>query len=214
MCSVSQTRRNTGRDRGLIVSNKARTAVPRTLTPTDVCAVLDELDARYQSNRCTRAAVALMYGCGLRVGEAVALTADAIDYEQGCVTVPYVPGLTKTGGRRVALPTSPRLLDVLQEWDRSRSREADTYLHTSRCERVATSHVRRRLSQVTERIGLDGVHPHTLRHSYARLLLANGVPVNVLQSALGHADLSTTTVYTRLDESEQVRVLQALPALV
>ena len=102
---------------------RKRAAVPVTVTPDDLQAIFDALNPRYAANVRMRAMVALLYGTGLRVGEACALEADGVDREAGAVKVPYVPGLTKTGGRCVGLPSSVLLTEALDAWEAVREDE-------------------------------------------------------------------------------------------
>lgn len=189
---------------------RRRSAVPRTIGSEDFSRLLGELNPRYPSNVRMRAMLALMYLGGLRCGEVCALEASGVDWGERSVTVPYVRGLTKTGGRRVGLMPSETLDAALRAWEGVRDATNPHYFHTNEGGRVDTSQVRRRLAQVADRAGLTGIHPHSLRHSYARNLVAVGVPINVVQSALGHADLSTTTRYTRLSEHEQIAALRGV----
>ncbi len=191
---------------------RKRAAVPETITAAEYTRLVAGLSTRYTSNRRMRAMLALMYLAGLRCGEVCALESGSIDLQGRSVTVPHVDGLTKTGGRRVGLMPSVTLDSALQEWEAVRDTSSPYYFHTNAGGRVDTSQVRRRLAQVATAAGLPHVHPHTLRHSWARNALAAGVPINAVQSALGHADLATTMVYTRLSEQQQIDTLAHTPA--
>lgn len=158
--------------------------------------------------------LALMFVAGLRCGEVCALAADAVDMERRTVTVPYVDGLTKSGGRVVGLPLSAELDAALTAWSETRDDSNPYLFHTTAGKRVDTSHVRRRVARLQERIGTQGIHPHTFRHSYARNMVRSGVSLPVIQSALGHANLSTTSVYLRIAEAEQVDVLRGVVSAV
>lgn len=193
---------------------RKRTPVPQTITAAEFTGLLSELNPRYASNKRTRAMLALMYFAGLRCGEVCALNAGAIDWDVRSVTVPHVEGLTKTGGRRVGLMPSETLDDALRAWEAVRDATIPHYFHTSAGERVDTSQVRRRLHQTAAKARLRDVHCHTLRHSFARNALALGVSINVVQSALGHSDLATTMVYTRLSELDQIAALGRVNAVL
>lgn len=191
---------------------RKRSSVPRAITADEFASLMAGLNPRYKSNLRMRAMLSLMYLGGLRCGEVCALEAGAVNRSERVVEVPYVAGLTKTGGRRVGLIPSETLDAALEAWESVRDTSSPYYFHTNEGGRVDTSQVRRRLAQVAARAGLSGVHPHSLRHSYARNLVSAGVAINVVQSALGHADLSTTTRYTRLSEHEQITALRGVIA--
>ncbi|MBT5584461.1 MAG: tyrosine-type recombinase/integrase, partial [Phycisphaerae bacterium] len=78
--------------------------------------------------------------------------------------------------------------------------------HTGRpIERVAVWQIIRRLAA---RAGLENVHPHMLRHSFATHMLAGGADLRVVQELLGHADIATTQIYTHIDRSRLRDVVQ------
>lgn len=156
-----------------------------------------------------RAMLAIEYYAGLRCGEACALEADAINWQERSVRVPAVDGLCKTGGRRVGLPQSKALDEALKAWEAVRDGSCPHFFHTNEGKMVDPSQIRRRLAQIAEKSGID-VHAHSLRHSFARNALAAGLPINALQSALGHKDLRTTMRYTRLTEKQQIDALRNL----
>lgn len=194
------------------MSARKRAAVPHTITADEFKRLTSELDPRYTSNNRMRAMLALMYLGGLRCGEVCALDAGAIDMNIRAVTVPHVEGLTKTGGRRVGLMPSEALDTALLAWEAARDSTSTHYFHTTSGERVDTSQVRRRLHQIAAKANLSGVHGHTLRHSWARNALSLGVPITVVQNALGHSDLETTLVYVRLSELDQIAALGKINA--
>ena len=196
------------------MSARKRSAVPHAITAAEFTRLLAELNPRYVSNVRTRAMLSLMYLGGLRCGEVCALEAGAIDWDARAVTVPHVEGLTKTGGRRVGLMPSDTLDDILMAWEAVRDANDPYYFHTSAGGRVDTSQIRRRLHQIATKANLKNVHSHTLRHSWARNALSLGVSINVVQSALGHADLATTMVYTRLSELDQIAALAKMSAVL
>lgn len=197
-------------EEGDTMAPRKRTAVPDTLTASQMRTLMDTLDARYTANVRMRAMLMLMYTTGIRVGEACALPETGVRRcTERYVTVPYVDGLTKRGGRRVGIPQSEALDAALDAWEAVR-KDSPHYFHTNTGERVDTSQVRRRLSQLGRKAGLGRVHPHMLRHTYGRNLVAAGVPITVVQSALGHSDLATTMLYTRIGEAEQIAALDAV----
>ena len=152
------------------------------------------------------AIVELLYGCGLRVGELVGLDAIAgttargwIDMEAGEAHV-----LGK-GSKRRSVPVGSKALQALQAWLAVRHADArhagQPALFTGRHgTRLTAQAVWQRLRQRSMKAGLaTPVHPHMLRHSFASHLLQSSGDLRAVQELLGHANITTTQVYTRLD---------------
>ena len=151
------------------------------------------------------AIVELLYGCGLRVGELVGLDVAAsasargwIDLEAGDAHV-----LGK-GSKRRTVPVGSAATAALQRWLSVRDpagRVLQPALFIGRHGTRLTAHsVWQRLRQRSLRAGLaTPVHPHMLRHSFASHLLQSSGDLRAVQELLGHANITTTQVYTRLD---------------
>ena len=130
-----------------------------------------------------RALMVVMYGTGLRLGEALALRPADIDPVGGTVRV-----LHGKGDRARTLGLDDGALAVVQRWTDRRAA-----LGIGRGTLFCTMFQRMRA-----RAGLvKRCHPHGLRHTYAAQLCAEGTPVNVIQDALGHWSLATTNTYLR-----------------
>ena len=152
------------------------------------------------------AIVELLYGCGLRVGELVGLDAAASTTARGWVDMQageaHVLG---KGSKRRSVPVGGKALQALQAWLAMRNvppRSAGQLaLFTGRHgTRLSAQSVWQRLKQRSLRAGLaTPVHPHMLRHSFASHLLQSSGDLRAVQELLGHANITTTQVYTRLD---------------
>ncbi len=152
------------------------------------------------------AIVELLYGCGLRVGELVGLDAAASTSARGWVDMQageaHVLG---KGSKRRSVPVGGKALQALQAWLAMRNvppRSAgQPALFTGRHgTRLSAQSVWQRLKQRSLRAGLaTPVHPHMLRHSFASHLLQSSGDLRAVQELLGHANITTTQVYTRLD---------------
>ena len=165
------------------------------------------------------AIVELLYGCGLRVGEltgldiqpgntAAAMARGWVDIADGTAHV-----LGK-GSKRRSVPVGAPALQALQAWLQQRpllARGDETALFVSqRGTRLSANQLRLRLQQQAQQSGLPTrVHPHMLRHSYASHLLQSSGDLRAVQELLGHASISTTQVYTKLDHQHLAKVYDA-----
>ena len=157
--------------------------------------------------------VELLYGSGLRVAELVGLDVRPgaggwIDVSQDCVQV-----LGK-GSKRRSVPIGATALKAVDAWLALRgdwARDGETALLVStRGTRLSASQVRAELKRRALRAGLPThVHPHMLRHSFATHLLQSSGDLRAVQELLGHANISTTQVYTRLDFGHLSKVYDA-----
>lgn len=152
-----------------------------------------------------RAIVELLYGCGLRVAELVGLDlqagADAAGWIDLAGGEAHVRG---KGSKRRNLPVGRPALDALHAWLAVRDSMAaagETALFVSqRGSRLTDGQLRSRLKARALQAGVPAaVHPHMLRHSFASHLLQSSGDLRAVQELLGHAQISTTQVYTRLD---------------
>lgn len=145
-----------------------------------------------------RALFELVYSCGLRLSEAVALNVDALS---GSDTVLRVRG---KGGKERDVPVGRRALEALRSWLACREALADAdevaLFVSTRGSRLAARSIQARLAARARKQGLSArVHPHMLRHSFATHLLESSGDLRAVQELLGHADISTTQIYTHLD---------------
>lgn len=140
----------------------------------------------------------LMYSSGLRLAEMVNLNLDAIDLQQAQVQV-----LGK-GNKMRYLPIGTNACKALKRWLEARPNIASenelAVFVNNRGKRLSPRAVQQRMAQLGREQGIDKhVHPHMLRHSFASHLLESSGDLRAVQEMLGHADISTTQVYTHLD---------------
>lgn len=140
----------------------------------------------------------LMYSCGLRVAELVSLNIQDVDLVAACLPV------TGKGGKTRILPIGRFAVLRLQEWLLRRgalaaAMEAALFV-SQQGRRLSIRAVQARFRHQGLLSGLDSVvHPHRLRHAFASHLLESSGDLRAVQELLGHADISTTQVYTHLD---------------
>ena len=159
--------------------------------------------------------VELLYGSGLRVGELVGLDlhpgAQAAGWIDAADASAHVLG---KGSKRRSVPVGRAALAALAEWVALRAqfaRSLEPALFVSqRGTRLTPSQVRTRLKANALQAGLPThVHPHMLRHSFASHLLQSSGDLRAVQELLGHANITTTQVYTRLDFGHLSKVYDA-----
>jgi integrase/recombinase XerC len=150
------------------------------------------------------ALVELLYGCGLRVGELVGLDVAASGTARGWIDLDAAEAhVLGKGSKRRTVPIGRQALEALRHWLAVRGQLAgeDPALFVGRGGRRLTSQsVWLRLRQRSLHAGLPApVHPHMLRHSFASHVLQSSGDLRAVQELLGHANIGTTQVYTRLD---------------
>jgi integrase/recombinase XerC/integrase/recombinase XerD len=197
-----------GRDENpaeLLSSPKRATRLPRVLKAGEVADLLDGIPAGKPLELRDRAMFELAYACGLRAEEIVALETHSIDFDREAVRVEG-----KGGKTRIVPAGEPALRAVERYLARGRpqlERDPTPALFLSKAgRRLSTSDIRRRLrawsrQAAARRPAVGDAHPHALRHSFATHLLEGGADLRAIQELLGHAAISTTQVYTRVEAS-------------
>lgn len=159
--------------------------------------------------------VELLYGCGLRVGELTGLDVVASGAAAGWIDIPDATAhVLGKGSKRRSVPVGRAAIESLQAWLDVRGelarRDEPALFVSTRGTRLTPSQVRTRLKERALQAGLPThVHPHMLRHSFASHLLQSSGDLRAVQELLGHANISTTQVYTRLDFGHLSKVYDA-----
>ncbi|MGA9859853.1 MAG: tyrosine recombinase XerC [Solirubrobacteraceae bacterium] len=189
----------------LLSSPKRSQRLPRVLKAPEVATLLDRIPATSPLELRDRALFELAYACGLRAEELVTLDLGSVDFDAETVRV------EGKGGKTRLVPAGEHSLQALERYlARGRAalvRGPETALFISKSgRRLGTSDVRRRL-RTWARLAARGApalaeaHPHALRHSFATHLLEGGADLRAIQELLGHASISTTQVYTRVESA-------------
>jgi integrase/recombinase XerC len=157
----------------------------------------------------------LLYGCGLRVGELVGLDLLASGSAAGWIDASDATAhVLGKGRKRRAVPVGAPALQALGAWlaqraEIARNDEAALFV-SSRGTRLTASQVRSRLKAQAIAAGVPThVHPHMLRHSFASHVLQSSGDLRAVQELLGHANITTTQVYTKLDFGHLSKVYDA-----
>ena len=196
---------------------KAPKPLPKALSVDDAVqlASFQDADADAWTEARDAAMVELLYGCGLRVGELVGLDVQASAQAAGWIDEADASAhVLGKGSKRRSVPVGSAALAALREWLLIRAQFAkqdEPALFVSRLgTRLTPGQVRARLKRSALLAGLPThVHPHMLRHSYASHLLQSSGDLRAVQELLGHANISTTQVYTKLDFGHLSKVYDA-----
>jgi integrase/recombinase XerD len=180
---------------------RRRRQLPRTLSPGEAERLLEAAAGTTPRALRDRALAELLYGAGLRVSEAVGLERGGVDLESKVVRV------IGKGDRERVVPIGREAADSLRRYlargrphlDRRHRPELFLNAQGGPLTRAGAFLILRRLA---DKAGLerDRVHPHLLRHSFATHLLEGGADLRSVQEMLGHADLSTTELYTHVSD--------------
>ena len=184
--------------------------LPVVLSRKEVKQVLNNLyDLRY------RACLATIYGCGLRLGEALRLEVSDIDSNRMMLRVRQGK---ESKDRYVPIPQMSLAL-LRHQWlihqhpqllFPSQKKEEDSDYHA-----ISSSSVRRALKRALAASGVQKkATPHTLRHSYATHLAEAGVNLRVIQAYLGHSSIRSTMIYTHLTKPTEDRVVETINGLM
>ena len=186
---------------------KAAKRLPETLDPDQMARLL-EVPAGDSFVLRDRAIMELLYSSGLRLAELVGLDVERLDLQAGMVRV-----LGK-GKKEREVPVGSVAVEVLTKWLRERAALAkpeEKALFVGRGgKRLGPRAIQTRVAYWAQRQGLSmHVYPHLFRHSFATHLLESSRELRGVQELLGHADISTTQVYTHLDFQHLARIYEA-----
>jgi integrase/recombinase XerC len=196
---------------------RAPKPLPKALSVDVAVALADHVPTRGAPALIARDAcmVELLYGCGLRVGELVGLDVSAGVQAAGWVDVADATAhVLGKGSKRRSVPVGGMALKALAGWLALRgslaAHDEAALLVSRRGTRLTASQVRSRLKALALQAGLPThVHPHMLRHSFASHLLQSSGDLRAVQELLGHANIGTTQVYTKLDFQHLAKVYDA-----
>jgi site-specific recombinase XerD len=179
--------------------------LPRVLKAAEVAALLDRIPADSALSLRDRALFELAYASGLRAEELVNLDVASVEFDGERVRV------EGKGGKTRMVPTGEPALRAIDRYLKhgrpalTCAEQTPALFLSKSGRRLSTSDVRRRLRVWTRRAAgvsaAAGASPHTLRHSFATHLLEHGADLRAIQELLGHASISTTQVYTRVESA-------------
>lgn len=178
-----------------------RRALPKTLTPRQVTALLEAPSGSNWRDQRDRALLEVLYACGARVSEAITLRTDRIEPSM------RVLRLFGKGSKERIVPLGEPAKEALEAWIEGGRRSLngsfgrpEVFL-TKSGKPLDRTNAWRRVKAAALRADLDPgrISPHTLRHSFATHLLEGGADLRAVQEMLGHASIRTTEIYTHVD---------------
>lgn len=177
--------------------------LPTTLTMKEIERLLNAPDSNTKFGVRDRAILETFYATGLRVSELASLRTDSIHPEEGYLRC------TGKGRKERIVPISRGAIEHIERYLResrpllARDEEERTLFLTSRKGSFSRKSLWGMIRKYALAVGIDKrIGPHTLRHSFATHLLANGAPLRVIQEMLGHSDIATTQIYTHVDQGQ------------
>ncbi len=195
--------------------------LPKILSEEDVDRLFDAAQAKDDVKALRRLCLLeILYAGGLRVSELVSLTVRAVSRRDGCLMI------KGKGGKERLVPLTDPALSAIKVWLKVRDKtlpeklgareRANAFLFPSSSK---SGHMtRERFAQLLKELAIEAglapsrISPHVLRHAFATHLLANGADLRSVQTLLGHADISTTQIYTHvLDERMKALVFDMHP---
>ena len=180
----------------LVPAPRVRRTLPRFLKVDDAQRLMEAPDPAASSGPRDRALLEVLYGCGLRVSEAVGLDVGHVELDEGWVRV-----VAGKGGKDRVVPLGGPAREAIRRYLETRGERVpgSALFLNHRGGRLSSRSVGRiLLRHLAEKPG-EGVSPHALRHSFATHLLAAGADLRAIQEMLGHSNLSTTQRYTHVD---------------
>jgi len=177
--------------------------LPTILSRDQIRKLLDSLETQK-----SKLMVSLIYACGFRVSELVNLKIEDINLKE------KIGHIRQSKGNKDRIFNIPDfLLDDLEHQIQIQNDLNKEYLFSGRSGKLTTRNLQKIVSSAAKRAGLNKVHCHTLRHSFATHLLENNVDIRKIQELLGHADLSTTQIYTQVSTEELRKIKSPIEEL-
>ncbi len=190
-----------------ILSPRAERYLPDTLAETPIAKLLESIDPKQPLARRDRAMIELLYSSGLRVSELVGARLEALNLDEGFIRV------TGKGAKTRVVPVGTKAREAIADYlakERPHLVGQKTGSHVflgAHGRNLTPQRAWQILKRRAKEAGLDErVYPHLLRHSFATHLLENGADLRVIQELLGHADISTTQIYTHVDQKRLQQV--------
>lgn len=185
----------------LLESPKIGKHLPEVLSVEEIDAIEGIIDVSTPEGQRDRAAIEMLYSCGLRVSELCNLLLSDLFLDEGFLRV------TGKGNKQRLVPISERAIRELKSWFAFRNsinikpgEEDYVFISAARKKHLSRITVFHNIKVYAEQAGIQKtISPHTFRHSFATHLLEGGANLRAIQTMLGHESISTTEIYTHID---------------
>ncbi len=184
---------------------KREKKIPAVLTKEELKRLIDSIP-----NKKSKLMISLIYACGFRVSELINLKVGDLDFAE------MTGHVRQAKGKKDRIFNIPHfLLKGLTKQVIEQKETNQEYLFTGNNGKLTERNIQKIVTKAAKRVGIEkNIHPHTLRHSFATHLLENGVDIRKIQELLGHADLSTTQIYTHISTEELKKISSPLDELM
>lgn len=183
--------------------------LPETLNPGDVRRLIESVGPGDPQGLRDRAMLELLYSSGLRVSEICNARLENLDLDAGFIRI------TGKGNKTRMVPIGAPAVSAMNDYldsgrpDLVKPRTGAEIFLSIRGKKLTPQRIWQLIKQYAARAGLDiNVYPHLMRHSFATHLLGGGADLRIIQELLGHADISTTQIYTHVEKSGLRAVLK------
>ena len=175
--------------------------LPETLNEMDAERLMESVDTTQPRGLRDRAMIELLYASGLRISELANARLENLNFDERILRV------TGKGNKMRLVPVGRRACHAIQNYLETarpafvKRRTGSEIFLSSRGGKLTTVRIWQIVKECARRSGLEAnIYPHLLRHTFATHLLSNGADLRIIQEMLGHADISTTQVYTHVDQ--------------
>ena len=184
-----------------LIAPKPNATLPDSVHETAIKSLLEGIDTMKRLGKRDCAILELFYASGLRLSEVCGARLENLDVDEGFIRV------TGKGNKTRIVPVGAQALNAVERYvklerpELVKSKTSSQIFLSVRGGPLSPERVRSIVKERAKAAGIDStMYPHLLRHSFATHLLQNGADLRVIQEMLGHADISTTQIYTHVDQ--------------
>ncbi len=184
---------------------KREKRIPAVLTKDEVKRLIEVIPTKK-----SKLMISMIYACGFRVSELLNLKVNDLIFEE------MTGHVRQAKGKKDRIFNIPKfLLNSLRKQVKKQQELNQEYLFTGPNGKLTDRNIQKIVRKFAKKAGINkDVHPHTLRHSFATHLLENNVDIRKIQELLGHADLSTTQIYTHISTEELKKIRSPIDSLM